>query len=178
MLNYKRHFIKVLIVGDGGVGKTTLIQRFIFGEFLQMKMTVGTDILSHTKIYNDDTKLEVQLWDFAGERRFRFFLPSYCRGAKGCLLCYDITREYSFQNLAEWYKIIKDNAPNPIIFLVGCKFDLEQDCRVIESKKAKMFQKNYKIHQFYETSSKSGYNIKELFDSLIDSLYFSYSGED
>jgi small GTP-binding protein len=174
MVNFKRHFFKVLIVGDGGVGKTSLLHRFIFGEFLQMKMTVGTDIRAHSKDFDSGIKLELQLWDFAGEERFRIFLPSYCRGAKACLLCYDITRSFSFQNLVEWHKIVKDNANNPIFFLIGCKNDLERNFRAVEPERAKEFQNEYKINQFFETSSKSGYNNKEIFDSVMDSLYHNY----
>jgi small GTP-binding protein len=114
------------------------------------------------------------LWDFAGEERFRMFLPSYCRGAKACLLCYDITRAFSFRNLAEWYKIVKDNANNPIFFLIGCKNDLERAFRAVEPERAKEFQNEHKIYQFFETSSKSGYNNDTIFNCLMDSLYYYF----
>jgi small GTP-binding protein len=174
MTSYRRKIFKVLVAGDGGVGKTTLIHRFIFAEFLQMKMTVGTDIRAYSKIYDGNVKLELQLWDFAGEDRFRMFLPSYSRGAKACILCYDITRAFTFQNLDEWYKILKENADDPIFYLVGCKFDLEKHLRAVKSKRGREFLKKYKIDQFFEASSKSGYNVHEIFNSLTDSLYYNY----
>jgi small GTP-binding protein len=174
MSNYRRRFFKVVVVGDGGVGKTTLIHRFIFGEFLELKMTVGTDIRAYTKTYDGDVQLELQLWDFAGEERFRIFLPSYCKGAKACILCYDITRAFSFQNLDKWYKIIKENTDNAIIYLVGCKFDKEKHFRAVKRRVAKKFQSAYKIEQFFETSSKTGYNNEEIFNSLTDSLYYNH----
>jgi len=171
MVQLKRYSFKILIVGDGGVGKTSLLHRYIYGEFLPMKMTIGTDIFSSTKIFDNNIKFDLQFWDFAGEARFRFFLPSYCRGAKACLLCYDLTRESSFHNLPEWYNIVRSNADNPYFILVGCKYDMDDKYKLIHSKTANKFKDEYNIDQFFETSSKTGYNNQEIFDGLLNLIY-------
>ncbi|MBY9019015.1 MAG: GTP-binding protein, partial [Candidatus Lokiarchaeota archaeon] len=86
----KKYIYKILVVGDGGIGKSTMIQRLITGKYIEQKITIGTDLASWS-IEIGNLVIKLQIWDFAGERRFRFFLPNYSRGADGCLLCYDIT---------------------------------------------------------------------------------------
>ena len=94
-----RLLFKIIVVGDGGVGKSTMIQRLMTGQFIPMKITIGTDLISHDIPISDTEITKLQIWDFGGEKRFRFFLPNYCQGAAGCLLCYDITRFQSLENL-------------------------------------------------------------------------------
>jgi small GTP-binding protein len=160
----KKFLFKIVVVGDGGVGKSTMIQRLLTGKYIAQKITIGTDLASYSvKFENIDVRL--QIWDFAGEKRFRFFLPNYSRGAHGCLLCYDLTRYSSFEHLPEWYNIIHDNS-NPVFFLIGEKFDLAQIKRTVSQKEAEEFQKEYNIPYFYETSSKSGFNNKKIFQQL------------
>ncbi|MFX1494776.1 MAG: Rab family GTPase [Promethearchaeota archaeon] len=165
----RKYLFKVVIVGDGGVGKSTMVQRLITGQYIPMKVTIGTD-LSTFSSKMEENEIKLQIWDFAGEKRFRFFLPNYSRGAKGCLLCYDITRYTSFQNLSEWYEIIKTNAGNPIFILVGCKNDLAELRRSVSEEQAKKFQEEYNIPYFFETSSKTGYHNGIIFEILSRSI--------
>lgn len=159
----RKYIFKVVVVGDGGIGKSTMIQRLIRGVYLPMKITIGTD-LSSWSIENGDLAIKLQIWDFAGEKRFRFFLPNYARGADGCLLCYDITRYTSFQNLQEWYDIIQANASDPVFVLIGGKVDLANSRRTVSIEEAEEFRKEHDIPYHFETSSKTGYNTKEIFD--------------
>ena len=166
----RKYLFKVVVVGDGGIGKSTMIQRLITGKFVPMKITIGTDLATiHKDI--DSNSIKLQVWDFAGEKRFRFFLPNYARGAKGCLLCYDVTRYTSFQNLPEWYDIIRQSALNPIFILVGCKQDLGEMKRTVTKEEAEKFQKKYNIPYFFETSSKTGFNNELIFDKLSRELF-------
>ena len=160
---------KVIVVGDGGEGKSTMVKRLTTGMFIPQKITIGTDLGSIKVDMWDKGSAKLQIWDFAGEQRFRFFLPNYARGALGCVLCYDITRFQSFENLIEWYNIVKDNAANPVFVLVGCKLDL-MDRRVIEFSKGKEFQENYDLDYFFETSSKSGKNNQLIFQTLTEGI--------
>ncbi|MFX1498354.1 MAG: Rab family GTPase [Promethearchaeota archaeon] len=166
----RRYLFKVVVVGDGGIGKSTMIQRLITGRFVPMKITIGTDLATKELDINEN-KIKLQVWDFAGEKRFRFFLPNYSRGAKGCLLCYDISRYSSFQSLPEWYEIIKQNAGEPIFILVGCKQDLAELKRTVSVEEAKEFQKQYMIPYFFETSSKTGYQNEKIFEIMSRNLY-------
>ncbi|MBY9002610.1 MAG: GTP-binding protein [Candidatus Lokiarchaeota archaeon] len=165
MSQLKKFVFKIVVVGDGGIGKSTMIQRLITGRFIEQKITIGTDLASWS-INLDDLAIRLQIWDFAGEKRFRFFLPNYSRGADGCLLCYDITRYTSFQNLQEWYDIIKENTSNPGYVLVGGKVDLADSRRTVQLEEAEEFQNEYNIPYHFETSSKSGYKTNEIFETL------------
>jgi len=169
MSNQKRFLFKVIVVGDGGVGKSTMIQRLTTGQFIPQKITIGTD-LATIDIKIKETPVKLQIWDFGGEKRFRFFLPNYCRGALGCLLCYDITRYPSFEHLDEWYKIIHENALDPTIILVGGKKDLAGERRVVPQDDAIKFQKKYNIDYNFETSSKTGVNNNNIFETLTKGM--------
>jgi small GTP-binding protein len=160
---------KVIVVGDGGVGKSTMVKRLTTGQFIPQKITIGTDLASIQIDIAEKGSAKLQIWDFAGERRFRFFLPNYARGALGCVLCYDTTRYKSFQNLVEWYNIVRNNAANPVFVLVGCKLDLV-DKKVVDFKKGKDFQEKYEIDYFFETSSKSGKNNYLIFQTLTEGI--------
>ncbi|TFG01125.1 MAG: GTP-binding protein [Promethearchaeota archaeon] len=165
-----RLLFKIIVVGDGGVGKSTMIQRLTTGQFIPMKITIGTDLVTHDVKISDTELAKLQIWDFGGEKRFRFFLPNYCRGAVGCLLCYDITRFRSLENLDEWINIVKENTVDPVIILVGQKQDLADEKRVVRVSDAEEFQQKYSLPYFYETSSKSGYNNELIFRILTKAI--------
>ncbi|MHA2035355.1 MAG: Rab family GTPase [Promethearchaeota archaeon] len=162
----RKLLFKVVVVGDGGVGKSTMVQRLSTGQFIPQKITIGTDLAVENIQIDEKTTANLQIWDFAGERRFRIFLPNYARGATGCLLCYDITRRTSFDSLEEWYNIVRNNAVNPVFILVGEKLDLADIRRSVEISQAEEFKEKYKITRFFETSSKSGENNKMIFETL------------
>lgn len=165
-----RLLFKIIVVGDGGVGKSTMIQRLMTGQFIPMKITIGTDLISHDIPISDTEIAKLQIWDFGGEKRFRFFLPNYCRGAAGCLLCYDLTRFKSLENLDEWYNVVKGNTVDPIFILIGQKHDLAEEKRAVNLSDAEEFQQKYGIPYFYETSSKSGYNNQLIFRILTKAI--------
>ena len=165
----RKMLFKIVIVGDGGVGKSTMIQRLTTGQFIPQKITIGTDLATYD-IDIDNINIRLQIWDFAGERRFRLFLPNYSRGATGCLLCYDITRRTSFDSLDEWFKIVNENAINPVFILVGEKLDLADIRRSIKNEHAEELKEKYNLDYFFETSSKSGENNKMIFETLTRSI--------
>ncbi|MFX1397893.1 MAG: Rab family GTPase [Promethearchaeota archaeon] len=177
MAGREKFMFKVVVVGNGGVGKSTMIQRLITGKFLSQKITIGTDLASFRLDIEDNDgntfKITLQLWDFAGEKRFRFFLPRYARGAQAAILCYDITRYTSLDDLSEWFKIVDENATDPVYVLVGTKNDLDHQ-RVVPSSDGKQFQEEHSIHRFFETSSKSGENNREIFEELTVEILKAY----
>ena len=165
----RRFIFKIVVVGDGGIGKSTMIQRLLTGRFIAQKITIGTDLASYS-LNVEEKSVKLQIWDFAGEKRFRFFLPNYSRGAQGCLLCFDLTRYSSFEHLKEWYGIVKENSPNAIFSLVGEKHDLTDSKRAVSTEIAKEFQEEYQIPHYFETSSKTGYNNAIIFDLLTQEI--------
>lgn len=164
--------IKVSVAGEGGTGKTSLLHRLVTGTFKEdMKMTIGTGLMSYNTSYNN-FRIIYQLWDFAGEKRFRFFLPNYLKGSKAILLCFDSTRFNSFQNLTEWYNIVKENINiyNTYIYLISTKIDLTQR-RAVFKDSIDNWMKDKKIDRFFESSALSGENIKEIFNKLTEDIY-------
>jgi len=166
----RKMLFKVVIVGDGGVGKSTMVQRLTTGQFIPQKITIGTDLAVQSIQIDNETTVNLQIWDFAGERRFRIFLPNYARGATGCLLCYDITRQTSFDSLDEWFKIVNENAIDPVFILVGEKLDLADIRRSVQYEHAEEFKNKYNLDYFFETSSKNGENNKMIFETLTHSI--------
>lgn len=161
---------KIIVVGDGGIGKSTMIRRLTTGTYIPMRLTVGADMITYLAPISDDKKAILQIWDFGGQKRFRFFLPDYCKGAIGCLLCYDITRYQTFEGLEEWFQIVNKNADDPIFILVGTKHDLADDQRIVRFEDAIEFKKEYGIAHVFESSSVSGFNIEIVFDTLAKAI--------
>jgi small GTP-binding protein len=166
----KQMIIKVCVAGEGGTGKTTMLERLVSGLFVEdTKMTIGTGLLTHEVIVGN-TKFVLQLWDFAGEPRFRFFLPNYLRGSSAVVLCFDITRFPTYRSLEEWYEIVVENTKEEktVIYLVATKGDLI-DQRAIEQDLIDDWIKDHdRIKGFYQTSSVTGKNIDELFSKIAE----------
>ena len=160
---------KICIFGDGGVGKTTLIQKYVSGHFKEStKMTIGLDIA--TKVIEvKDWSVKLQLWDFGGEERFRFFLPAYARGSFAGIFVYDITRYASLRNFDLWLSTFKkgvDFEYNPIpLLMVGAKSDLEDE-RSIPIEEALDFAQIKNIFEVIECSAKMGENVESIFEEI------------
>ncbi|MFX1589583.1 MAG: Rab family GTPase [Promethearchaeota archaeon] len=160
---------KICLFGDGGVGKTTLVTRYLTGVFKgNSTITIGVDF--HVKkLEVEDKKVSLQIWDFAGEDRFRFLLPSYVVGASGGIFMYDITRYSSLKNFDDWISIFKkgfigDKRQLPII-MVGGKLDLQYK-RAVSTKEAFELAKAHNLYGFVECSSKDGRNVEEIFNEI------------
>lgn len=161
----KKFILKILTAGEGGVGKTTLLQRYVEGKFSEeTKMTIGVEFfLKETEI--DDKHCTLQLWDFGGQERFRFLLESYVLGAKGALLMFDLTRYQTLENLEQWVKIVRKGDPKlPILFL-GTKLDLTDEI-MVQDDYAEEFIAQFDLIGYLKISSKTGENVFNAFNSL------------
>ena len=122
----KKVVLKIIIVGDGGVGKTTLLHRYVKKEFIDTAtMTIGVEFLT-MEIEMMKTLCQLTCWDISGQDRFFFMIDKYMRGASGALLLFDITNMTSFVNIGKWVQIIKKQNENLPIFLIAAKCDLEE----------------------------------------------------
>ena len=118
---------KIVLLGDSGVGKSNIINKFIKNQFnTDSKTTIGVEFAAKTLEVKGKI-IKTQIWDTAGQERYRSMASAYYRGATGALLVYDITRSNSFENLEKWTKQLKNYANEDIIcLLIGNKSDLRQ----------------------------------------------------
>jgi len=157
----------------GGVGKTSLINRYLTGLFKTGSiMTIGVDFLMKT-LEIQKKKVVLQIWDFAGEKRFQFLLPGYVKGASAGIFMFDITRMSSLTSLKEWLDVFKkgtdDDGANIPIMMVGGKIDLS-DRRSVFSIDAKEIAQSHNLLEYIECSSKTGENIELIFNKLAQFL--------
>ncbi len=159
---------KIVIFGDAGCGKTTLTQRFLTNLFVSdSKMTIGVDFEVKSLVVKKQ-KVKLQIWDFGGEERFRFLLPTYVRGARGGVFMYDITNYSSIAHIDDWLTVIKKEIRKEDIFpiiVVGGKADLAENREVPASEGIKI-AKSRGVDGFIECSSKTGENVEESFEAL------------
>jgi Ras-related protein Rab-8A len=159
------HLIKLLIIGDSGVGKSCLLLRFTDDTFTPSFITtIGIDF----KIRNielDGKRIKLQIWDTAGQERFRTITTAYYRGAMGIMLAYDVTDMRTFDNIRNWMKSIEQHASESVDrILVGNKCDLSEK-RVVSTEMGKALADEYGI-KFFECSAKNSINVEEAFISL------------
>ncbi|MHA1680233.1 MAG: Rab family GTPase [Promethearchaeota archaeon] len=162
--------LKLLLIGNAGTGKTTLALRYMTGLFKQNKLTLGVQF--HVKkveiedeARGDVLKTKLQIWDFAGEKRFRFLLPSYCRGAHGGLFLYDVSESSSIKDMDDWFGLVRENAGDIPILLVGAKSDLNES-RQVSSEDGMQVARDHGLAGFVETSSKTGKNVEIAFKTI------------
>jgi len=168
---------KIIILGEGGVGKTTLLLRYSTGKFSEdTKMTIGMDFFTKKLQYqhgNCDVFLKLLLWDFAGEERFRFLLSDYTKGSDIILVAFDLTRMKSLYHLMDWMEVLEsartyqNNIP---IYLVGNKLDLLVKNYSPDYEYINKWIKDYHVTKYFETSSRTGHNVDELFNDVTKTL--------
>ncbi|KAI9009144.1 ras family-domain-containing protein [Hyaloraphidium curvatum] len=159
------YLIKLLLIGDSGVGKSCLLLRFSDDSFTPSFITtIGIDFKIRT-IELDGKRIKLQIWDTAGQERFRTITTAYYRGAMGILLVYDVTDERSFNNIRNWIRNIEQHASEGVNkILIGNKCDMT-DKKVISTEQGQALADEYGI-RFLETSAKSNINVEEAFFSL------------
>ena len=158
--------LKVLTVGDGGVGKTTLLHRYKEGEFLtDTQMTLGVAFFVQ-QLDIDGTAVMLQLWDFGGQEQFRFMLQRYALGAKGAVVMFDLTRMLSLENIEEWVDICRKDNPGLPLILVGTKLDLKDEVKIIDDDLVMEVKKQFDLFDYIKASSKTGEGVHEIFNKL------------
>eukprot|EP01104_Vermistella_antarctica_P007148 TRINITY_DN178_c0_g1_i2.p1 TRINITY_DN178_c0_g1~~TRINITY_DN178_c0_g1_i2.p1 ORF type:complete len:218 (+),score=43.40 TRINITY_DN178_c0_g1_i2:206-859(+) len=163
------YLIKLLLIGDSGVGKSCLLLRFSDDSFTPSFITtIGIDFKIRT-IKLDGKLIKLQIWDTAGQERFRTITTAYYRGAMGILLVYDVTDEKSFSNIRNWIRNIEQHATESVNkMLLGNKCDMV-DRRVVDTERGKELADSYGI-KFLETSAKNSINVEEAFFTLAKDI--------
>eukprot|EP00299_Pterocystis_sp_00344_P016764 c840_g1_i1.p1 GENE.c840_g1_i1~~c840_g1_i1.p1 ORF type:complete len:199 (-),score=28.50 c840_g1_i1:60-629(-) len=161
--------VKVVLLGDAGVGKTSLVLRFVSNHFKEYsESTIGASFMSKTIVVND-TAFKFQIWDTAGQEKYHSLAPMYYRGSAAAVIVYDITRKESFQTLKNWVKELQTLGPEHIVIaLAGNKLDME-DKREVSSAVAEQYARD--INAIYlETSAKHDTNVHSLFEQITHRL--------
>lgn len=159
------YLIKLLLIGDSGVGKSCVLLRFSDDSFTPSFITtIGIDFKIRT-IELDGKRIKLQIWDTAGQERFRTITTAYYRGAMGILLVYDVTDERSYNNIRNWIRNIEQHASEGVDrILIGNKCDMN-DKKVITTEQGQALADEFGI-RFVETSAKSNIGVEEAFFAL------------
>ncbi|MFQ6123324.1 MAG: Rab family GTPase [Candidatus Heimdallarchaeota archaeon] len=163
--------LKIIVAGAGGVGKTTLVHRFLSGQFLKFSMTIGVSFQTHTLVLKNNKTVKLIIWDLGGQERFRQMsvFESYCIGAHGIILALDMTSAVrTIQELNDWTTIVRGGAPNAPIVLIGTKADLMIEGIDLPRDLIDHFIEENDIQGFFETSSLTGQNVQETFIHLVN----------
>jgi len=160
--------LKILIIGQSGVGKSSLLLRFTDDVFdPDQPATIGVDFKVKT-IDVDGNLVKLAIWDTAGQERFRTLTPSYYRGAQGAILVYDVSSRQSFEKLEPWLQELQTYAtkPNLVKMLVGNKIDKS---RVVSREEGKQFARRHGM-LFIESSAKSKEGVQTAFEELVQKV--------
>ena len=155
---------KIILIGDSTVGKTSIIFQYLNDRFLNDPvLTIGLE-LTPKKIKLDKESINLQIWDSAGQERYRTFTYHFYRGISGVMLVFDLGNLRSLENIEFWIKQIRNHAPeNVSIVLIGNKCEIEK--KEIDDEKIKNMSNKYQF-KYFECSAKSGKNINEAFKYL------------
>jgi len=163
------YIFKILLVGEAPGSKTAFVKRYCFDVFKSHeRLTIGVDFYSKTTLFKDE-EIKLQIWDFGGELKLRLLLSNYCKSANGAFFIYDITAKESLDHLPEWTQIIRENAGDIPIMLIGSKLDLHK-YRAISHSEGMLAAKEHNLASFLEISSKTGENVDKAFEIMIKTL--------
>ncbi|OXN02106.1 hypothetical protein CDV58_08730 [Aspergillus fumigatus] len=172
MASRKKVLLKVIILGDSGVGKTSLMNQYVNKKFsASYKATIGADFLTKEVLVDDRL-----IWDTAGQERFQSLGVAFYRGADCCVLVYDVNNSKSFEALDSWRDefLIQASPRDPESFpfvVIGNKIDVEESKRMISSKRAMTFCQSKGNIPYFETSAKEAVNVEQAFEVK---LFFYY----
>ena len=161
---------KVLLLGDTTVGKTCSLMKYTDKTFQDIHMaTIGLDYRLKSMKLKSGKNIKLQIWDTAGQDRFRAITKNYYKGSHGIILIYDVTNVQTFENVKQWVSQIREEASaNVIIYIAGNKIDMEEERKVNKEEGEKLAEELG--FPFVETSAKSGININETFEDLVERI--------
>ena len=174
MVGSNKFFYKVCIVGDSEVGKTTLVNQYLKRRFVaDAQSTIGSNFfVKYVKIPDVKHLLTLQIWDLAGQPRFKWVRYAFYKGASGIVYGFDLTRKETLESLINWKEEVESKIGIVPNILVGNKNDLVGDSRnSIDSELIDQFKESLSANEYIETSAKLGTNVKDVFDVLALEMY-------
>ncbi|CAD8207258.1 unnamed protein product [Paramecium octaurelia] len=156
---------KFIVIGDQSVGKSSFVKQYSESIFIEThKPTIGVEFVKKMVVV-DKRKVELQIWDTAGQEQFRSMIKSFYRGAAAVFVLYSVNQRDSFEKLHEWLAELKESAHEEIVkILVGNKSDLDRDISIQEAEK---FMNGNNFSLFFETSAKTGQNVEKVFVEAV-----------
>jgi len=170
MASRKKVLLKVIILGDSGVGKTSLMNQYVNRKFSnQYKATIGADFLTK-EVMVDDRLVTMQIWDTAGQERFQSLGVAFYRGSDCCVLVFDVNTASSFEHLDNWRDefLVQAGPRDPENFpfvVLGNKIDLEHQ-RVVSTKRAQAWCQSKNNVPYFETSAKEAIHVDQAFQTI------------
>ena len=169
--------IKIGLLGDGSVGKTSICNTFTDIEFSDDTMTtVGTAKFEKKITLSNKKVIKLVLWDTAGQERFRSAGFRTIRSVQGIALVFDVINRASFDNIEKWLNEIKDNFDRPCLVLLGNKIDIDEDKWKVSQEEIDKFVQEKKI-TYYPTSAKTNQGINEAFTDMANLIYKKFEGK-
>jgi len=163
---------KVSLVGDSSVGKTSLLNRYLSKDFINVQATVGAAFAQKRLVYTfqkdghyEDREVQCQFWDTAGQEKYHSLAPMYLRKSDICLVAFSLVDVTTFEHVSSWIQTVNDICPDAMIILVGCKADLLKPDRNVTIDSAFVNAK-YPRHEYMTTSAKTGMGVDELFNTI------------
>ena len=163
------YIIKLLILGDSSVGKTNFLYKYTENKFNEKYLASTAIDLQTKQIKINGKKIKLQIWDTAGQEKYKSLTKNFLLKAQGILILYDIANKTTFDNLKVWLSLVQEECITDIpIIIVGNKMDIE-DQRVVDKEEANEFAKEQNI-QYIETSSKTGENIERAINMIVEKV--------
>lgn len=160
--------VRVVLIGDSQVGKTSLVQRFVRSSFeKQQRSTIGAVFHTYERSYNG-IDVVMQIWDTAGQEKYRSLGPIYYRNSVAGICVFDMTNKETLSGLEKWISEFRKQTNEPILYIVGNKIDIQDKITVTEEE-AKAFSKSQNAKLIF-SSAKTGENVQEIFESIFQDL--------
>ncbi|MFW9830112.1 MAG: Rab family GTPase [Candidatus Thorarchaeota archaeon] len=166
MLKYK-----ICVAGSKGVGKSSLITRYVDDTFNEKSMkTIGVAFRRKKIKIKEKLSIELNIWDFGGEEKYRILFPAYVNGASAALLLYDTTDKNSLNDIKNWVQIIDDNSKEIIKVTIGTKTDLKEQREITKTEAVKISNEFNCYGEPIGTSSKTGDNVRKAFQNVVEAI--------
>jgi small GTP-binding protein len=168
--------VKIVILGDSNVGKSSILHRYMTGVYLESPNTVGARFVGK-KVSYEGHSIKLNIWDTAGQERYKSFSKIYCRDAAAVILVYDINDPGSFEGMKKWYELMSENTlpSNTIAFIAANKCDLTILDQTVETT-GKDYA-DYISAEHFCVSAKEGTNVQEMFDRLAERCFYKLLSE-
>ena len=175
------YIFKICLLGQGGVGKTCIARRLCFNSFdANTRLTIGIDFYTYDLpiiVNGDETYVRLSLWDFGGQEQFKQMFSYYIHGANGIFMVFSLFNlNNTLLGLDWWYEhLFKQNQNKTPKLLVGCKSDLAKDLKTVDELVIINFRKKHDNVEFFKSSAKENYNVKEIFVEMTKNIFDTHS---